>query len=91
MNWVEFRDNVVQSVKFDTVTESMKEEFAKWLLEVVLPVAKTASVDFITQIKAQANTETGWCKIRDYLVLPFAIEGGLWAVDYVLKKTIQDG
>jgi hypothetical protein len=61
----------------------------KWLVEVLLPLAKTAADDFVAQIKAQASSETGWCKIRDLIVLPFIIEGGLWLIEKALEKTID--
>ena len=85
--WVAFRDSVVDSLKFDKVTDSMKDELVKWLLEVLLPLAKTAANDFVAQIKAQASSESGWCKIRDAIVLPFVIEGGLWLIEMALNKT----
>jgi hypothetical protein len=88
-NWVAFRDNVIDSLKFDKVTESMKQEFCKWLLETVLPLAKSAGDDFVKQIKDQASSESGWCKIRDLIVLPFVIEGGLWLIEKVLNKAIE--
>ena len=84
--WTEFRDSVVDSLKFDKVTDSMKDELVKWLLDVLLPMAKTAADDFVAQIKAQASSETGWCKIRDAIVLPFVIEGGLWLIEFALNK-----
>ena len=87
--WVTFRDSVIDSLKFDKVTDSMKDELVKWLLDVLLPMAKTAADDFVAQIKAQATSETGWCKIRDMIVLPFIIEGGLWLIEKVLNKTID--
>lgn len=87
--WTDFRDSVVDSLKFDKVTDTMKDEFVKWLVEVLLPLAKTAAGDFVAQIKAQATSETGWCKIRDMIVLPFIIEGGLWLIEKVLNKTID--
>jgi hypothetical protein len=88
-SWVTFRDSVVDSLKFDKVTDTMKDEFVKWLVEVLLPLAKTAADDFVAQIKAQATSETGWCKIRDMIVLPFIIEGGLWLIEKALEKTID--
>ena len=86
--WVEFRDSVVDSLKFDKVTDSMKDELVKWLLDVLLPLAKTAADDFVAQIKAQATSESGWCKIRDAIVLPFVIEGGLWLIELALNKVV---
>ena len=85
-SWVTFRDSVIDSLKFDKVTDSMKDELVKWLLDVLLPMAKTAADDFVAQIKAQASSETGWCKIRDAIVLPFVIEGGLWLIELALNK-----
>ena len=85
--WTEFRDNALESLKFDKVTDSMKDELVKWLLEVLLPMAKSAADDFVAQIKAQASSESGWCKIRDAIVLPFVIEGGLWLIEMALNKT----
>lgn len=87
--WVEFRDSVLDSLKFDKVTDTMKDELVKWLLEVLLPMVKVAADDFVAQVKAQASSETGWCKIRDLVVLPFLIEGGLWLIEKVLEKTID--
>ena len=43
--WVTFRDSVIDSLKFDKVTDSMKDELVKWLLDVLLPMAKTAADD----------------------------------------------
>lgn len=86
--WVTFRDGVIDSLKFDKVTDSMKDELVKWLLDVLLPMAKTAADDFVAQIKSQASSETGWCKIRDAIVLPFVIEGGLWLIELALSKVV---
>lgn len=44
---------------------------------------------FTDTVRKQSADETGWCKIRDAIVLPALIEGGLWLVELVLKKTIE--
>lgn len=44
---------------------------------------------FAASVKAQSADESGWCKVRDAIVLPALIEGGLWLVEAVLKKTIE--
>lgn len=87
--WTEFRDDVVESLKFDKVTEQMKQDFTKWLVETCLPLAETAAANFIAQIKEQANTETGWCKVRDLIVLPLIINGGLWIIKQGLVATAK--
>ena len=39
--------------------------------------------------KAQAAQETGWCKIRDAVVLPLVLQGAVYVVKTVLEKTVQ--
>lgn len=85
--WTEFRDDVVESLKFDEVTEQMKQDFTKWLVETCLPWAETAAANFISQIKEQAKAETGWCKVRDLIVLPLIVNGGLWGIKKALNVT----
>lgn len=85
--WTEFRDNAVESLKFDKVTEQMKQDFTKWLVEICLPLAETAAANFNSQIKEQAKDETGWCKVRDLIVLPLIVNGGLWGIKKALNVT----
>ncbi len=59
-NWTDFSDSIVDSLKFDTVTDTMKEDFTKWLLETCLPLAESAADNFTSQVKEQAKTESGW-------------------------------
>ena len=87
--WTEFRDDVVESLKFDKVTEQMKQDFTKWLVETCLPLAESAAANFISQIKDQAKIETGWCKVRDLIVLPLIINGGLWIIKQGLATTAK--
>ena len=86
-NWVDFRDGIIDSLQFDTVTDTMKQQLTNWLIETCLPLAETAAASFIAQTKEQAAEETGWCKIRDLIVLPAIINGGLWLVTKGLNAT----
>ena len=87
--WVTFRDSILQELKFDTVTEKMKDDFSRWLLENLLPQVKEIAEKFVSQIREQAASESGWCKIRDLIVLPFIIDGGLWLIEQALEKTVD--
>ena len=87
--WVTFRDELLSTLKFDKVTEEMKEDFTKWLLDIALPLAETSAISFISQIKEQSVKETGWVKLRDLVVLPFIINGGLYIIKKTLIKTIE--
>lgn len=88
--WVNFRDELLSTLKFDNVDDKMKEDFTSWLLEVAMPLAETSADSFISQIKEQAIEENGWTKLRDLVILPFIITGGLWLVKQTLTKTIKN-
>ena len=55
----------------------------------ILPSLQKLGDGFAASVKAQSADESGWCKVRDAIVLPALIEGGLWRVELVLKKTIE--
>lgn len=88
--WVEIRDAVVEAVKFDKVDEHMKSAFTRWLLAEILPVLKVAGEKFAAETKEQAKSESGWSKVRDMLLLPAAVEGGLWLIEQALTKTLTE-
>lgn len=89
-NWVKFRDSVVDALNIDEVTEDMKQGLTKWLLETAYPLAESAANSFITQTREQAANEVGWCKVRDLVVLPFIINGGLWLIEKALSKSNEN-
>lgn len=87
--WTDFRDKVIESIHVEEVTEDVKEDFTRWLLDILLPAVKPTADDFVAQLREQAKDESGWCKVRDLVVLPFVIEGGLWLVEKALTKSIE--
>ena len=87
--WTDFRDNIVESLQAEEVTEQVKQNLTRQIVESILPAVKTAADGFIGKIKEQAKTETGWCKIRDMLILPLAIDGAIYIVETVLTKTME--
>jgi hypothetical protein len=90
-NWTDFRDEVLKNLHFETVTEEMKEAFSEWLLRELFPALKESGSKFCQQIKEQAKTESGWCKVRDLIVLPLIINVGLWTIEKSLEKTTSQG
>jgi hypothetical protein len=90
-NWTDFRDEVLKNLHFETVTEEMKEAFSEWLLRELFPALKESGTKFCQQIKEQAKNESGWCKVRDLIVLPLIINIGLWAIEKSLEKTTSQG
>ena len=87
--WTAFRDDIVESLQVEEVTEQVKQNLTRQIVESILPAVKTAADGFTAKIKEQAKTETGWCKIRDMLVLPLAINGLIYVVEMVLTKTME--
>ena len=87
--WTDFRDDIVESLQVEEVTEQVKQNLTKQIVESILPAIKTAADGFTAKIKEQAKTETGWCKIRDMLVLPLLIDGAIYVVEKVLTKTLE--
>lgn len=87
--WTDFRDDIVESLQVEEVTEQVKQKLTKQIVESILPAIKTAADSFTAKIKEQAKTETGWCKIRDMLVLPLLIDGAIYVVELVLSKTME--
>ncbi len=88
-DWTRFRDKVIESIHVEEVTEDVKKDFTRWLLDILLPAVKPTADDFVAQLREQAKDETGWCKVRDLIVLPFIIEGGLWLVERALENTVD--
>lgn len=87
--WTDFRDDIVESLQVEEVTEQVKQNLTKQIVESILPAIKTAADSFTAKIKEQSKTETGWCKIRDMLVLPLLIDGAIYVVELVLSKTME--
>ena len=87
--WTDFRDDIVESLQVEEVTEQVKQDLTKQLVESILPAVKTAADGFTAKIKEQAKAEQGWCKIRDMLVLPLVIDGAIYIVETVLTKTLE--
>ena len=88
-DWVKFRDSIINNLKFDKVDEKLKSDLTVYINDAILPLVKESAEDFISQIKDQAVNEHGWVKVRDLIVLPFIITGGLWLIEKTLNETID--
>lgn len=88
--WTEIRDNVVDALRVEDVTEKVKQDVTEKILAEVLPIAENAVDSFTATTKEQAKQETGWCKIRDGIVFPFVLQGLVFVVKTVLQKTVKE-
>lgn len=85
--WTEVRDNIVEALHVDDVTEQVKQNVTNAILTEVVPMVENAVDRFVGTLKEQAKTETGWCKVRDGVALPLIMQGLVYAVKTVLTKT----
>lgn len=85
--WTDVRDNIVDALHVDDVTEDVKQHVTSTILSEVVPVAENAVDSFCTTTKEQSKTEAGWCKIRDGIVLPLVMQGSIYIIKLVLRKT----
>lgn len=86
--WTDVRDNIVDALHVDDVTEDVKQHVTSTILSEVVPVAENAVDSFCAMTKEQSKTEAGWCKIRDGIVLPLVMQGGIYIIKLVLSKTV---
>lgn len=87
--WTEIRDNVVDALRVEDVTEKVKQDVTEKILAEVLPIAENAVDSFTATTKEQAKQETGWCKLRDGIVLPLLMQGSVFVVKMILQKTLN--
>lgn len=86
--WTEVRDNIADALHVDDVTEEVKQGVTQKILDEVIPVIENTVDAFCAVTKEQAKTESGWCKIRDAIVLPLVMQGCVYIVKTVLSKTV---
>lgn len=85
--WTEVRDNVVDALHVEDVTEQVKQNVTNAILTEVVPMIENAVDSFTDTLKEQAKNETGWCKVRDGVALPLIMQGLVYAIKTVLSKT----
>ena len=88
--WTEFRDEVVKSVKLDSVTEQVKQNVMNAILAEGIPFVEATAQAFTAKLQEQAKTETGWCMIRDRFIIPMAFSVGLFAVKNIVEITAKN-
>lgn len=86
--WTEVRDNIVDALHVEDITEDVKQHVTNTILSEIIPVIENAVDSFCATTKEQSKTESGWCKIRDGVVLPLVMQGGVYVVKLALSKTV---
>lgn len=88
--WTNFRDAIegeIENVKLD---ELAKQELTKNLVNNVMP-AVDAWVDKLAGgLTEEAKGESGWCKIRDGIVLPYVLKAIMYVGKQALERTLAN-
>ena len=88
--WTNFRDAIegeIENVKLD---ELAKQELTKNRGDNVMP-AVDAWVDKLAGgLTEEAKGESGWCKIRDGIVLPYVLKAIMYIGKQALERTLAN-
>lgn len=84
----ELKNEVIADVK-DYVTDTAKVAFLGWVKDKVLPSVREMAEAYIEAVKASAAQESGWCKIRDIIVIPALVSAGIWLAEQIVDKTAK--
>ena len=89
--WTDIRDGALDAMKQGAldVAEETKQQFLANFLQAGVPVIQEYAAQFTAKVKEQATNETGWTKIRDAIVIPFAVQIGLYVGKQILQTVQQ--
>ena len=89
--WTEIRDGALDAMKQGAldVVEETKQQFLVNFIEAGVPVIEEYAMQFTAKVKEQATNETGWTKIRDAIVIPFAVQTCLYIGKQILQTVQQ--
>ena len=89
--WTDIRDGALDAMKQGAlnVVEETKQQFLANFLEAGVPVVEEYAAQFTAEVKEQATNETGWTKIRDAIVIPFAVQIGIYIGKQILQTVQQ--
>lgn len=88
--WTDVRDSIVEALKVEEVGNNLKQNFVGWLEAEGVEFAQKFVDSIVAECKADAPKETGWCKIRDSLVVPVALNIAMFVLKLVLEKAAAE-
>lgn len=84
--WTEIRDTAVEALNAEGVGKDIKDKFIDWLVREGMAFLQAVADKVVAQCKADAGSESGWCKIRDAFVIPAAISIGMYVLEMAVEK-----
>ena len=84
--WVQVRDSLLEAVKAEEVGKELKDNLVGWAEKEGIEFVETFADGVIDECRKDAEKESGWCKIRDGVILPVALNVGMYILKVVLGK-----
>lgn len=88
--WTDVRDAVEKEIQISGVAEEVRRSVLSMLANEAIPAAEAFLGKFVEGVKAESEHESGWCKIRDAVVIPYGIQALTWLGKYVINRTIVE-
>lgn len=88
--WTEIRDSIEDEIKISGVAEEVRKSVLSMLANEAIPAAEAFLGKFVEGVKAEAEHESGWCRMRDAVVIPYGIQALTWISKYVIERTLRE-
>lgn len=88
--WTDVRDAIENDVVASGLDEAVKKQMLDVLTKEAMPAAEAAVDKMCAGLVADAKAETGWCRMRDAVVLPCALRGLLWIMKQGMERTLDE-
>ena len=85
--WVEIRDSIVDALKVEEIGTTVKDRFVGWVEDEGVDFIQTFADSISTECRKAAATESGWCKIRDSIVIPGLLNAGMFFLKMVIDRS----
>jgi hypothetical protein len=84
--WVQVRDSIVDAMQAEEVGKELKDRFVGWAETEGINFIQAFADGVINECRKDAENESGWCRIRDGVILPVALNVGVYILTVVLTK-----
>ncbi|WP_028130298.1 hypothetical protein [Selenomonas sp. AE3005] len=88
--WVPIRDSIVEALQVEQIGKDLKDRFVTWVEDEGIAFIQKFADGIIDECRKDAETESGWCKIRDSIVVPGLLNVGMYILKMVITKAAQE-
>ena len=88
--WVPIRDSIVEALQVEQIGKDLKDRFVTCVEDEGIAFIQQFADGIINECRKDAETESGWCKIRDSIVVPGLLNVGMYILKMVITKAAQE-